>query len=170
VHSQTSRVKYLRTMSWVRFYRGSLLGKGRIGWSKQGQRQTCSFSQQKIMEMQCDLLISNLKGPKTIVLMKENIKHVSDGSSPHCGGALKLGFKKAFELKKQEGGVLLRCPNSGCEWHKWPVSCSTLGSSTLCQRCGSNNRKKRLMECAGCKSARAKNYADSCEGCGKWFL
>ena len=34
--------------------------------------------------------------------MKENIRKISDGSSPHCAGVLKLGFKKAFELKRME--------------------------------------------------------------------
>ncbi|KAF9650018.1 hypothetical protein BDM02DRAFT_3128015 [Thelephora ganbajun] len=58
--------------------------------------------QEKIMEMQCELLISNLRDQKTIRLVKENIGHISDGSSSHCGGALKLGLKKAFELKKKK--------------------------------------------------------------------
>jgi len=44
------------------------------------------------MEMQCDLLISDFRNPTMITLMQENIGHISDGSSSHCAGALKLGF------------------------------------------------------------------------------
>ena len=61
-----------------------------------------SFSQEKIVDTQRDILTSNLKNPKTIALMKENIGNMSDRSSPRCAGALKLGFEKAFELKKRE--------------------------------------------------------------------
>ena len=61
----------------------------------------CSSSHEKIMEMECKLLTSNFKDTKTIGLMKENFGRISNGSSSHCAGALKLGFKNAFELKKQ---------------------------------------------------------------------
>jgi hypothetical protein len=53
------------------------------------------------MEMQCDLLVRNLKNPKTIALVKENIRHISDGSSSHCAGTLDLVLEKAFQPKKQ---------------------------------------------------------------------
>ncbi|KAF9641851.1 hypothetical protein BDM02DRAFT_3133524, partial [Thelephora ganbajun] len=58
--------------------------------------------QERIMETQCELLISNFRDQKTIRLVKENIGHITDGSSSYCGGALKLGLKKAFELKKKK--------------------------------------------------------------------
>ena len=67
--------------------------------------------------MQFDLLISNPKNPKTIVLVKENIGHISDGSLSHCAGSLKLGLEKAFDLKKQKRqppGVKLRCSDYRC--------------------------------------------------------
>ncbi|KAF9785420.1 hypothetical protein BJ322DRAFT_1193974 [Thelephora terrestris] len=58
--------------------------------------------QKAIMEMQCDLLVSDFKDPMTIALVKENIKHISHGSFPHCAGALHLGLEKAFELQKKK--------------------------------------------------------------------
>ncbi|KAF9642138.1 hypothetical protein BDM02DRAFT_3264568 [Thelephora ganbajun] len=58
--------------------------------------------QGNIMEMQCELLISNFKDPKTIALVKENIGHISNGSSYYRSSALKLVLKKAFELKKKK--------------------------------------------------------------------
>jgi len=57
--------------------------------------------------MQSDLLISKLGDPKTITLMKENIGHISDGSQSHRAESLKLGLKKALDLKKQKTFVKL---------------------------------------------------------------
>jgi len=59
-------------------------------------------SQQEITELQCELLVSTFRGSNTIARMKENIGHISEGSSSYCAGALKLGLKKAFELKKKK--------------------------------------------------------------------
>ena len=53
------------------------------------------------MEVQCDILVPELKSPKTITLVKENIRRMSDGSSSHCASALNLVLEKAFKLKKQ---------------------------------------------------------------------
>ena len=64
---------------------------------------TFSFSQENITEMQCELLVSDFRDPKTIALVKETIERISDGSSPHSGGVLKLGLKKAIEFKKKKG-------------------------------------------------------------------
>ncbi|KAF9645692.1 hypothetical protein BDM02DRAFT_471820 [Thelephora ganbajun] len=137
--------------------------------------------QEKIMEMQCELLISNFKGPKTVALMKENIGRISDGSSSHCGGALKRGLKKAFGLKEKKrqssdesgsktvdktqdlAGVLLRCCNCNCRWHKNPVPCSYVVSITHCQIC------MCYIICAGCGHQRTSNCA-SCQSCGKTFI
>ena len=58
------------------------------------------FSREELMETQCDLVIANLKDPKTIALVRENIKDFSSGSSPYRADVLRLGLKKAFELKK----------------------------------------------------------------------
>ena len=123
------------------------------------------------MEMECELLTSNFKDPKTIPLVKENIGRISDGSSSHRTGALKLGLKKAFELKKQKRqppGVLLRCtgPNYGydCEWANTPVSYSSVGSEIYCPNCGSY-----YMQCSDCGYERTSNYA-SCQSCGKGFI
>jgi len=54
----------------------------------------------------CGLLTSNFcGGPGTVALAKESIGHISNGSSFHSDGALKLGLKKVFELKKQQRAV-----------------------------------------------------------------
>ena len=83
---------------------------------------TLLFSQEKVMEMECDLLISNFKNAKTIDLVNENIGRISGGSSSHSASALKLGLKKAFDLKKQSPGVKLRCSNGNCAWYSNPSS------------------------------------------------
>jgi hypothetical protein len=70
---------------------------------------TSSFSQKEIMEAQCDLLVSSFKDHKTIALVKENIRHISSGSSSHRAGALQLGLEKAFELKKKGREPAYRC-------------------------------------------------------------
>ena len=118
--------------------------------------------------MQCDLLTSSFKNPKTIALMKENIGHISDGTSPHCAIALKLGFKKAFDVKKRERGVLLRCPNYRCGWYGGTISYSSVGSEAFCPSC-SNYRSKYYLECVGCGYSRSGSYT-SCQSCGKRFI
>ena len=74
-----------------------------LGLQRQ-HRLTLVISQQEIMEWQCELLVSSSRGANTIAGVKQNIGHMSDGSSSHCAGALKLGLKKAFELKKKWKG------------------------------------------------------------------
>ena len=128
------------------------------------------------MDMQCDLLISDFKNPTTISLVEENIGNISDGSSSHCASALKLGFKKAFELKKQNSGVLLQCPNTDCAWHSNHVSYTSVGSATYCSRCLDNYRYNKYgdgyynMQCAGCGYQRACISYTSCQGCKRKFL
>ncbi|KAF9650020.1 hypothetical protein BDM02DRAFT_3128017 [Thelephora ganbajun] len=128
--------------------------------------------QEKIMEMQCELLISSFRDPKTIGLVKENIGHISDGSSSHCGGALKLGLKKAFELKKrkrQPPSVLLRCSNTSCSRYKNPVSYSSIGPNYYCQACSDPDWDSWYYQCVGCGHKRTSSYA-SCQSCGKKFI
>jgi len=123
------------------------------------------------MDMLCDLLISDFRNPTTVALMQEKIGRISDGSSPHCAGALNLGFEKAFELKKREGYALLRCSNSNCGWHKNPVPYSSVGSSTYCSQCAVYSRyghSRHPIQCADCGYPRAGDYA-SCQSCGKRF-
>ena len=128
-----------------------------------------SSSQEKIKEMECELLVSNFKDPKTIALVKESIKHSSDGSSSHRAGALKLGLRKAFELKKQKRqppappGVLLRCYDRHCGWYN-PVRYSLVGSNITCSVCG-----RYYMQCADCGWNRTGVYT-SCQDCGKNFV
>ena len=135
------------------------------------------------MDMQCDLLISDFKNPTTTVLMQENIGHISDGSSPYRASALKLGFKKAFELKKRNSGVLLRCSNTSCGWYSNPVSHVSLGTNTYCPQCinnygnsynynynYNNNNRYYYMQCVGCGYQRTNYTFTSCQSCGKKFL
>ena len=127
----------------------------------------CLLSQGKIMEMECEVLISNFKDPKTIALVKESVGQISDGSSSHRASALKLVLKKGFELKKQKrqpSVVFLRCVWSGCGWHPLNISQANLGSSIYCLCCRSNN----YMQCTGCSYARTSTYT-SCQNCGKTF-
>ena len=129
----------------------------------------CLSSQEKIMEMQCELLVSNFKDPKTIAHMKENIKRISDGSSSHSIRALKLGFKKALDLKRKSGnGVLLRCLYSGCTRYTNHISYSTVGHSIYCSLCLVRGWSHHL-QCVGCGSNRTGAYG-ACQNCGKKFL
>ena len=130
---------------------------------------TPSLSQEKIMEMQCELLTSKYTDPGTIALVKENIGHISDGSSSHCAGALKLGLKKAFELKRQKIFALLRCPRVGCERHTTPVTCSTVGANVYCTSC-QYNYGNYYMQCVGCSYNRTHGSYVSCQSCGRKFL
>ena len=130
---------------------------------------TCSFSQKEILEMECDLLVSNFKGPNTLALVKQNIKHISEGSSSHCAGALKLGLEKAFKRKIQSNRVKLRCSYSSCTWYNNHVSYSAIGSGAYyCQVCV-NRGWNHYLQCVGCGNNRTSNYA-SCQSCGKNFV
>ena len=120
----------------------------------------CLQSYSEITEMQCDLLMSHSRDPGTITLVKENIGHVFDGSLPHCADSLKLGLKKAFELKRQERRPL-RCSNVHCIGYSNHTSCSSVAANSCCS-CG------YWMQCVACGYNRCGNYA-SCQSCGKRF-
>ena len=149
----------------MRFSRGSLLGEF---LSHRGVSDVelltlvCSRSHSEITEMQCDLLMSNSRDPNTITLVKENIGHVFDGSLPHCADSLKLGLKKAFDLKRQERRPL-RCSNVHCVGHNNHISCSSVAANSCCVCCG------HWMQCVACGYNRCGNYT-SCQTCGKRFL
>jgi len=126
------------------------------------------------MEMQCELLISSFNDPRTLARVKEIVGHISDGSSSHCAGMLKLGLKKAFELKKQKRqptGVLLRCAYTICPWYGTPVAYSIIGANVngYCQVCLNLSRGSRYLQCVGCGHIRAGVYP-SCQSCGKRFI
>ena len=114
-------------------------------------------SHNEIQEMQCELLTSDFKNPKTVALVKENIEHISDGSLPHRADSLKLALKKAF---KQRNGVKLQCYSGNCSRYHTHLSRSSVPrSDNRCSGCGGR------MECVEC---RADWYGDpSCRGCGK---
>ena len=113
-------------------------------------------SHDEIQEMQCNLLTSDFKNPKTIALVKENIEHISDGSLPHRADSLKLALKKAFRHKN---GVKLQCYSGNCSRYNVHVSRWSVRSDSRCSNCGGT------MECVEC---RADWHGDpSCRRCGK---
>ena len=122
--------------------------------------------------MQCDLLMSNSRDPSTITLVKGNIGHIFDGSLPHCADSLKLGLRKAFDLKKKERlppGVKLRCPYGNCAWYNNHPPYSSIGSNIYCQMCVSRGWGSYYFQCVGCGYSRNGNYT-SCQRCGKRFI
>ena len=122
-------------------------------------------SRKEVLEMQCNLLISDFKDPKTIALVKESIRGTSNGSCLHRVGALQLGLEKAFELRKkkrQPPGVKLRCAYWRCPWRNNPISYLSLESNINCLDCGYH------MQCADCGYKRGGEYS-SCQGCGRRF-
>jgi len=126
--------------------------------------------QKEILEMECDLLVSSSQGPSTVALVKDSIRQASDGSSPHCAGALKLGLEKAFKSKKESTFVKLRCPYGNCAWYRNPVACSSIGPGAYyCQMCINQGWGSRHFQCAGCGYNRTSNYT-SCQSCGKRFI
>ena len=132
-------------------------------------RLTFSFSQENILEVRWDLLISDFREPKTVALVRGNIGHVFDGSLPHCADTLKLGLRKAFNSKKQRTCVKLRCAHGNCEWYNNPVSYSSVGSNIYCQMCTPRGRGNRYLQCVGCGQTRSADYG-SCQGCRKRFI
>ena len=134
----------------------------------------CSFSQEKVMEMQWDLLIANFKDQNVVALVKANVDRISSGTSPHCAGTLKFGLKKAFELKKQQKkqtrGVLLRCPYYSCPQHVALISYLSLKAGVYtCYLCDYRGFDSHYLQCTGCGYDRTGSYA-SCRNCGKRFL
>ena len=168
VLSGTSKAKFLRTTSLVRFSRGSPLCEASFPGTPEATARLCLFffSQDKIMEMECELLVSSLKTPKTLELVNENIGRIGGGSSSHSAHALKLGLKKAFDLKKRPLGARLRCPMTNCAWYRNPVSMSSIGISVMyCQSCRGYNR---YLQCANCGYNRTSSYS-ACQSCGQKF-
>ena len=161
---RTSKPNCLRTTSWPNFYHGSLLG-GFFNHRANGFELMVLQRHKEIMEMQCDLLTSNFKGPKTVSLMKENIEHIqtAGGSLSHCAGSLKLGLKRAFEQKKKTLGAKLGCSNSGCSRYNAYVSYSDALSNSCCRYCGC------WLWCVSCGYQRTGSYA-TCNSCGKKFI
>ena len=129
------------------------------------------FSQEELMETQWDLIMANFKDQKTAGLVRENLEVISSGSSPYRADVLRLGLKKAFELKKKKtrppvppAPVQLQCSDSDCAWHttqKWNLP--SIGSALFCHWC-----RNSYYQCTGCGSNRTSNYA-SCQGCGAMF-
>ena len=135
------------------------------------------FSQEELMETQWNLIMANFKDQKMAGLVRENLADISSGSSPYRADVLRLGLKKAFELKKKKARppvppapVQLQCSNSNCAWHttqKWNLS--SIGSALSCHLCAAQGRSgDNYYQCTGCGFNRTGNYA-SCQGCGVMF-
>ena len=131
---------------------------------------TCPFSQKEIMEAECELLIFDLKDPKTIALVKDSIIRISNGSSPHCAGALNLILDKALDLQKRNSEAKLRCPCESCPWYNDRVSYSVIEPYTcFCKMCINRGWGSRHLVCAGCGYTRLDNDA-SCKKCERRFV
>lgn len=130
----------------------------------------CLTSQDKIMEMECELLIKSFKNPNTVDLVNENIGRIADGSSSHSADALKLGLKKAFDLKKQPPGVKLRCSWTGCTSYNNHVSVTSIPINVYyCQTCYNRGYYNHYFQCVSCGTNRAGNFT-SCQSCAKRFI
>ena len=130
---------------------------------------TCLSSQERTTETQCDVLIPYFKNPNAIALVKENFGRISDGSSSHSADALKVGLKKAFELKRQNY-ARLRCDQVGCPWYTNHPSFSSVVSNVLCQSCTDQGWGSYYLHCTGCGYHRTGSGYSSCQSCGKTFL
>jgi hypothetical protein len=133
-------------------------------------------SHNEIMEMQCDLLMSNSEDQKTMALVNENIENISGRPLSYRGDSLKLGLWKAFDLQKQKQkqkqqppAAKLRCSRSSCVWYTNCPSYSSIGSSVSCQACKNPRRGASYFECVDCGYTRTGSYA-SCQSCGKQFV
>ena len=122
--------------------------------------------------MQCDLLMSNSRDPKMVELVKGKIGYIFDGSLPHCADSLKLGLKKAVDLKKKErqpDGAKLRCANGSCAWYNNHPPYSSVGPNAYCRMCIGNCRGSYYLQCVGCGYSRTSSYP-SCQRCGEEFI
>ncbi|KAF9785406.1 hypothetical protein BJ322DRAFT_828555 [Thelephora terrestris] len=161
-------------MSSMRFSRGSLPGEFCVVFLRlygQPLGLTCPPSQEEVMGMEWELLIPKLGDPEKLALVKENVGLISSGSSSHCADTLKLGLKKAFELKKEkrERPVKLRCSNSNCARHQdHPPYSSTAMNSPFCQHCF-YSWGNYYLQCVSCGWDRTGSYS-SCQGCGRRFI
>jgi hypothetical protein len=128
------------------------------------------------MKMECEILISSCKNPKTVDLVNENIRRIADGSSPHSANALKLGMEKAFDLKKPPPivkplpppGVKLRCSWSGCSGYNNHISITSVRTNYYCCQVCQPRGYSYWLQCVNCGVNRGGNYA-SCQSCGMRF-
>jgi hypothetical protein len=121
------------------------------------------------MEMESEVFIPNLKTPRFIALVGEKIGQMSNGSSPHRAGALKLGLKRAIELRKERMNVVqLRCGRPNCPWNI-PVAYAFAGQHIFCQDCLWGFESRNHLQCTGCGTQRTGIYP-ACRSCEKKFI
>jgi len=125
-------------------------------------------AQQKIMKMESEFFIPNPKDPKLIGFVSDNVGRIADGSSSHFASPLKLGLKKAGEVKRRRKGVQLRCPRNGCPRFLKPFPYSSVGSNLFCLVCP-RSPNSYYLTCTGCGSRRTSEYG-SCQDCRKNFV
>ena len=123
---------------------------------------TCLFSQEKITKMESELFILNLRDPKLAGMMKGDNGRVADGSPSHFAGALKLGLKKAIELKRRSKGVLLQCPGCGGKAYFNSNWYTPDESGPFCTNCPSSWNRTR-MECGFCRNSGMVGDYASCQ-------
>ena len=139
-----------------------------------GQKLTHSFSQEKLMDMQWDLLVAKPNNPGIVALIRDKIEDsISPWSSSHRAGVLKVALKKAIELKKKKKeppGVLLRCSNLyDCTRYYNQVSLSEIGMNPFCSCSGPGTPFVYWFECSSCGFTRQGDYT-ACQNCGGRFL
>jgi hypothetical protein len=96
--------------------------------------------------MQCDLLVPDLQSQGTMALVKENIKCISNGSSPYRAGALNLVLEKGIRVQVQGKG-------KGCEIARIALGCRGPNFYTMhaqCAECGWNKTHIRYLPCKNC--------------------
>ena len=114
-------------------------------------------------------MILNLKDPQLIGMMSGDIGRVADGTPSHFASALKLGLKKAIELKRRSKGILLHCSECGSQlyfksdWYR-----TNYESGPPCPSClGSWSEAYNVMECDFCRQGVIGGYI-SCQNCKRW--
>ena len=153
-------------MLWTKFSRGSLQRKGVLKiLANVNVVLTDLFSQEKIMGMETEFLIPNLKNPTLITLMSEKIESIADGSSSHSGDALKLGLLAAVKSKRSSKGVMLLCSRASCTLYSRPISFLKMG--VYCNLCSAYGYYHML--CSGCRCQRTSSF-EVCQGCQKRFM
>ena len=107
-----------------------------------------------------------------MALVRENVERISSVSSSLCVGTLKIGLKKAFELKRknrQPPGVMLRCPVRTCRRYDDHFLYAYVGVGEICNVCLVERREISYLQCVGCGYTRKGVHA-TCEGCKENFL
>lgn len=128
-------------------------------------------SEERVAEMECQLLLSKFKNEATISRAEDKIRGTPGSHLAHRAGAFKLALRGALDAKRSHAqtdiieGVMLQCCSTSCVGHSEHVSYSTVKPNGACPRCD-----VYLVQCVGCKSVRYDLSLVQCNSCGKKFL